>query len=51
MDDMLRQAQAEQAQQAQESAESNLQKLRDLHEAGILTDDEFEEKKSKVESG
>jgi uncharacterized membrane protein YeaQ/YmgE (transglycosylase-associated protein family) len=51
MEDMLRQAQAEQAQQAQESAESNLQKLRDLHEAGILTDDEFEEKKSKVESG
>jgi uncharacterized membrane protein YeaQ/YmgE (transglycosylase-associated protein family) len=51
MEDMLRQAQAEQAQQAEASAESNLQKLRDLHDAGILTDDEFEEKKAQVESG
>jgi uncharacterized membrane protein YeaQ/YmgE (transglycosylase-associated protein family) len=50
MDDLLRQAQAEQAQQAQAAAESNLQKLRDLHEAGILSDDEFEEKKAKLES-
>jgi uncharacterized membrane protein YeaQ/YmgE (transglycosylase-associated protein family) len=50
MEDMLRQAQAEQAQQAQATAESHLQKLRDLHEAGILTDEEFEEKKERVES-
>jgi len=49
MEDMLRQAQAEQARQA--SAESNLEKLRDLHDAGILTDDEFEEKKAQIESG
>jgi uncharacterized membrane protein YeaQ/YmgE (transglycosylase-associated protein family) len=48
MEDLLRQTQAE---QAQASAESNLQKLRDLHEAGILTDEEFEEKKSRLETG
>jgi len=48
MEDMVREAQAE---QAQASTESNLQKLRDLHEAGILTDEEFEEKKAQVESG
>jgi uncharacterized membrane protein YeaQ/YmgE (transglycosylase-associated protein family) len=50
MEDMLRQAQAEQAQQAEAVAETNLQKLRDLHEAGILTDEEFEAKKAQVES-
>ncbi len=50
MEDMLRQAQAEQVEQAQASEEANLQKLRDLHEAGILTDDEFEEKKAQIES-
>jgi len=50
MEDMLRQAQAEQAQQAEAVAESHLQKLRELHEAGILTDEEFEEKKARVES-
>jgi uncharacterized membrane protein YeaQ/YmgE (transglycosylase-associated protein family) len=50
MEDMLRQAQAEQTQQAEASEEANLQKLRDLHEAGILTDDEFEEKKAQIES-
>ena len=50
MEDIVRQAQAEQAEQAQASAESNLQKLRDLHEAGILTDEEFEEKKAQVEA-
>jgi uncharacterized membrane protein YeaQ/YmgE (transglycosylase-associated protein family) len=48
MEDLVRQAQAE---QAQASTESNLQKLRDLHEAGILTDEEFEEKKSRLETG
>src|SRR5215213_4818068 len=37
MDDMLRQAQSE---QGRTNVDSNLQKLRDLHEAGILTDEE-----------
>jgi uncharacterized membrane protein YeaQ/YmgE (transglycosylase-associated protein family) len=46
LEDMLRESQAE---NAQASAESNLQKLRDLHAAGILTDDEFDEKKAQVE--
>jgi uncharacterized membrane protein YeaQ/YmgE (transglycosylase-associated protein family) len=46
MEDMLRQAQA---QQASAATESNLQKLRDLHEAGILTDEEFEAKKALLE--
>lgn len=50
MEDLVRQAQAEQTQQAEALAESNLQKLRDLHEAGILTDEEFEAKKAQVES-
>jgi uncharacterized membrane protein YeaQ/YmgE (transglycosylase-associated protein family) len=46
MEEMLRQAQS---QQAGASLESNLQKLRDLHDAGILTDEEFEAKKSLLE--
>jgi uncharacterized membrane protein YeaQ/YmgE (transglycosylase-associated protein family) len=50
MENMVREAQAEQAQQAAAVTESNLQKLRDLHEAGILTDEEFEAKKAQVES-
>jgi uncharacterized membrane protein YeaQ/YmgE (transglycosylase-associated protein family) len=32
------------------NAESNLQKLKDLHEAGILTDDEFETKKAQLQA-
>jgi hypothetical protein len=36
--------------QASATAESNLQKLRDLHEAGILTDDEYEQKKAQLEA-
>jgi uncharacterized membrane protein YeaQ/YmgE (transglycosylase-associated protein family) len=47
MEDMLREAQAE---QSQASTESHLQKLRDLHEAGILTDEEFEQKKAQLEA-
>jgi len=47
MDDMLRQAQAE---QAKASTESHLDKLRDLHEAGILSDEEFEQKKAQLEA-
>ena len=44
---MLRQAQSE---QAQTHTDSNLQKLRDLHEAGILTDEEFEAKKAQLQA-
>ena len=47
MEDMLRQAQAE---QAKASNESHLEKLRDLHEAGILSDEEFEQKKAQLEA-
>lgn len=46
MEDMLRQAQS---QQARTNVDSNLQKLRDLHEAGILTDEEFEAKKAQLQ--
>ncbi|MFL5982855.1 MAG: SHOCT domain-containing protein [Gaiellaceae bacterium] len=46
MEDMLRQAQSE---QARTNVDSNLQKLRDLHEAGILTDEEFEAKKAHLQ--
>jgi uncharacterized membrane protein YeaQ/YmgE (transglycosylase-associated protein family) len=47
LEDMARRAQFE---QASAESESNLQKLRDLHEAGILTDEEFEEKKARLEA-
>lgn len=43
LDELMRQAQGAQAESA---AAVNLQKLRDLHEAGILTDEEFEAKKA-----
>jgi uncharacterized membrane protein YeaQ/YmgE (transglycosylase-associated protein family) len=43
MEELMRQAQGAHAENA---AASNLQKLRDLHEAGILTDEEFEAKKA-----
>src|SRR6266516_3464230 len=42
LEDMARRARFEQAPVADES---HLQKLQDLHEAGILTDEEFEAKK------
>jgi uncharacterized membrane protein YeaQ/YmgE (transglycosylase-associated protein family) len=48
LEDMARKARFE---QAAASTESNLQKLQDLHAAGILTDEEFEEKKSRLEAG
>jgi uncharacterized membrane protein YeaQ/YmgE (transglycosylase-associated protein family) len=47
LEDMARKARFEQASAV---AETNLQKLRDLHEAGILTDEEFEEKKAQLEA-
>ncbi|MDX6436711.1 MAG: hypothetical protein QOK34_1545 [Gaiellaceae bacterium] len=43
LEDLMRQAQGAHAESA---AAANLQKLRDLHEAGILTDEEFEAKKA-----
>jgi uncharacterized membrane protein YeaQ/YmgE (transglycosylase-associated protein family) len=47
LEDMARKARFE---QAPGNAESNLQKLQDLHEAGILTDDEFEAKKAQLQA-
>jgi uncharacterized membrane protein YeaQ/YmgE (transglycosylase-associated protein family) len=47
MEDMLRQAQQA---QVQGDVESNLRKLSDLHEAGILTDEEFEAKKEQLQA-
>jgi len=47
LEDMARKARFE---QASAEGESNLQKLQDLHAAGILTDEEFEEKKARAES-
>ena len=48
LEDMARKARFEQTSAV---SESNLQKLRDLHEAGILTDEEFEAKKAQLEAG
>src|SRR5947207_7506218 len=47
LEDMARKARVE---QASAITESNLQKLRDLHEAGVLTDEEFEQKKAQLEA-
>jgi uncharacterized membrane protein YeaQ/YmgE (transglycosylase-associated protein family) len=47
MENIVRQAQTEQARPAEDS---HLQKLEDLHEAGILTDEEFEEKKAQLQA-
>jgi len=48
MEDLERQAQGAQAESA---ADSNLRKLSDLHDAGILTDEEYELKKSQLGGG
>ena len=48
MEDLMRQAQGAQAESA---VDSNLRKLSDLHDAGILTDEEYELKKSQVSGG
>ena len=48
MEDLVRQAQGAQAESA---ADSNLRKLGDLHDAGILTDEEYELKKSQLSGG
>lgn len=47
LEDMARRARFEQPEAA---PESNLQKLTDLHDAGILTDEEFEAKKAQLPS-
>jgi uncharacterized membrane protein YeaQ/YmgE (transglycosylase-associated protein family) len=45
LEDMVRKAQFE---EAATDTESNLRKLQDLHEAGVLTDEEFEAKKAQL---
>jgi uncharacterized membrane protein YeaQ/YmgE (transglycosylase-associated protein family) len=49
LEDAARKLRFEQAPAAANS-ESNLQKLQDLHDAGILTDDEFEAKKAQLQA-
>ena len=51
MEDLMRQAQGQvQGVHVESAAESNLRKLSDLHEAGILTDEEYETKKAQLQS-
>ena len=51
MEDLMRQAQGQaQGVHAESPAESNLRKLSDLHEAGILTDEEYETKNAELQS-
>ena len=51
MEDLMRQAQRDaKASMPRPAADSNLRKLSDLHEAGILTDEEFETKKAQLQS-
>ena len=45
----MRQAQGQQGAHAESAADSNLRKLSDLHEAGILTDEEYEAKKAQLQ--
>jgi uncharacterized membrane protein YeaQ/YmgE (transglycosylase-associated protein family) len=50
MEDLMRKAQGQaRGTQAESSADSNLRKLSDLHEAGILTDEEYESKKAQLQ--
>jgi hypothetical protein len=49
MEDLLRQAQRTQESRELSDTDANLRKLRDLHEAGILTDEEFEAKKAQLQ--
>jgi uncharacterized membrane protein YeaQ/YmgE (transglycosylase-associated protein family) len=48
MEDLLRQAQRPQD-VAEADADANLRKLSDLHDAGVLTDEEFETKKAQLQ--
>ena len=50
MEDLVRQAQTHGA-PAESTADSNLRKLSDLHDAGILTDEEYETKKAQLQGG
>ena len=50
MEDLVRQAQPQGA-PAESTADSNLRKLSDLHDAGILTDEEYEAKKAHLQGG
>jgi hypothetical protein len=51
MEDLMRQARGHaQGVNAETAADSNLRKLSELHEAGILTDEEYETKKSQLQS-
>lgn len=51
MEDLVRQAQGQaQGARAESAADSNLRKLSDLHDAGILTDEEYEAKKTLLQS-
>ena len=47
MEDVVRRAERE---QTAATADSHLKKLEDLHEAGILTDEEFETKKEQLQA-
>jgi len=46
MEDMIRRAQQS---HAESDVDANLRKLSDLHEAGVLTDEEFEAKKAQLQ--
>jgi uncharacterized membrane protein YeaQ/YmgE (transglycosylase-associated protein family) len=46
MEDMIRQAQQS---HAESDVDANLRKLSDLHDAGVLTDEEFEAKKAQLQ--
>jgi uncharacterized membrane protein YeaQ/YmgE (transglycosylase-associated protein family) len=51
MEDLMRHSQGQaQGIHAESPTESNLRKLSDLHEAGILTDEEYETKKAQLQS-
>jgi uncharacterized membrane protein YeaQ/YmgE (transglycosylase-associated protein family) len=50
MEDLMRKAQGQSlGAHAESAADSNLRKLSDLHEAGILTDEEYESKKAQLQ--
>jgi hypothetical protein len=46
MEDLVRQAQRS---QRESDAEANLRKLNELHQAGVLTDEEFESKRAQLQ--
>jgi uncharacterized membrane protein YeaQ/YmgE (transglycosylase-associated protein family) len=49
MEDLVRKAQEAQGSRDVSDTDANLRKLRDLHDAGILTDEEFEAKKAQLQ--